>query len=197
MALQEIADAFEDSGKKGRDRWIAVYIGVIAVLLAIAGVGSGNAMKDAMARNIEASNTWAFFQAKNIRRHELRLQVAEFEAMLAAQPDMPAAARAMITEKIAAYRKDDQLLTTDPARGEGLDELFVKGKQLEAERDVAMLRDPFFDYGQALLQIAIVLASVAIIAGGSLLLTLSGVIAVLGTAATLNGFLLFWVPAFI
>ncbi|MBI1648532.1 DUF4337 domain-containing protein [Hyphomicrobium sulfonivorans] len=197
MALQEIADAVEDSAKKGRDRWIAVYIGVLAVLLAVAGVGSGNAMKDAMARNIEASNTWAFFQAKNIRRHELRLQVAEFEAMLAVQPDMPAAARSMITEKIATYRQDDQHLTSDPARGEGLDELFVKGKQLEEERDVAMQRDPFFDYGQALLQIAIVLASVAIIAGGSSLLVLSGVIAVLGAAATLNGFLLFWVPAFL
>ena len=58
-------------------------------MLAICGVGGGNATKDATARNIEAANTWAFFQAKNIRRHELRLQIAEFEVLLAAQPDMP------------------------------------------------------------------------------------------------------------
>jgi len=57
-----------------------------------------------------------------------------------------------------------------------------------------MLRDPYFDYGQALLQIAIVLASVAIIAGGNFLLVLSGLLGVLGTASTLNGFFLFWLP---
>jgi len=194
MALQDVADAIEEGGKRHRDRLIAVYIGSLAVLLAICGVGAGNAMKDATARNIEASNTWAFFQAKNIRRHELRLQTAEFEVMLAAQPDLPEAARKLIDEKIAAYKHDEARLSSEPDTGEGLKELLVKGKALEKERDTAMLKDPFFDYGQALLQIAIVLASVAIIAGGNSLLIMSGLLAALGAASTLNGFLLLWVP---
>jgi len=194
MALQDVADAIEESSRKHRDRLIAVYIGVLAVLLAICGVGSGNAMKDATARNIEASNTWAFFQAKNIRRHELRLQMAEFEVMLAAQPGLPEAARKLIDEKLAAYKHDAERLSSEPDTGEGLKELLIKGKALEKERDTAMLRDPYFDYGQALLQIAIVLASVAIIAGGNSLLVLSALLGALGTASTLNGFFLFWVP---
>jgi len=194
MALQDVADAIEESSKKHRDRLIAVYIGVLAVLLAICGVGAGNAMKDATARNIEASNTWAFFQAKNIRRHELRLQMAEFEVMLAAQPALPEAARKLIEEKIAAYRRDEAQLSSEPDTGEGLQELQAKGKALEQERDTAMLKDPYFDYGQALLQIAIVLASVAIIAGGNSLLILSVLLGALGTASTLNGFFLLWVP---
>ena len=195
MALQDVADAIEESGRRHRDRLIAVYIGVLAVLLAISGVGSGNAMKDATAHNIEASNTWAFFQAKNIRRQELRLQMAEFEVMLAAQPGLPEAARKLIDDKIAAYKRDEARLSSEPDTGEGLKELLVKGKALEKERDTAMLRDPYFDYGQALLQIAIVLASVAIIAGGNSLLVLSVFLGALGTASTLNGFFLFWVPA--
>ena len=40
-----------------------------------------------------------------------------------------------------------------------------------------MRKDPYFDYGQALLQIAIVLASVSIITGGTSLLVLSGILA--------------------
>ena len=100
MAFKDLAEAI-DSDKTDRDRLIAVYIGVLAVLLAVCGVGGGNAMKDATARNIEAANTWAFFQAKNIRRHELRLQIAEFEVLLATQPSLPEAARALIDEKIA------------------------------------------------------------------------------------------------
>ena len=54
-----------------------------------------------------------------------------------------------------------------------------------------MRKDPYFDYGQALLQIAIVLASVAIITGGTILLVLSAVLAALGMLSDLNGFFLF------
>ena len=109
MAFKDLAEAI-DSDKTGRDRLIAVYIGVLAVLLAVCGVGGGNAMKDATARNIEAANTWAFFQAKNIRRHELRLQIAEFEVMLASQPELSAAgARADRRQAQEISRRRDPL----------------------------------------------------------------------------------------
>jgi hypothetical protein len=196
MAFKDLVEAI-DSDKTNRDRLIAVYIGILAVLLAVCGVGGGNAMKDATARNIEASNTWAFFQAKNIRRHDLRLQIGEFEVQLAGDPQLPDAARKLIDEKIAKYRKDEARLTSEPETGEGLNELLVKGKSLEVQRDRAMLRDPFFDYGQALLQVAIVLASIAIITGGTSLLVLSGLMAALGIVSTLNGFFLFFGAPFI
>jgi hypothetical protein len=196
MAFKDLVEAI-DSDKTNRDRLIAVYIGILAVLLAVCGVGGGNAMKDATARNIEASNTWAFFQAKNIRRHELRLQIGEFEVLLASDPQLPEGARKLIDEKIAKYRKDEARLTSEPETGEGLNELLVKGKALEVQRDRAMLKDPFFDYGQALLQVAIVLASIAIITGGTSLLVLSGLLAALGIVSTLNGFFLFFGAPFV
>jgi hypothetical protein len=194
MTFKDLAEAV-DSDKTHRDRLIAVYIGVLAVILAISGVGGGNATKDATARNIEASNTWAFFQAKNIRRHEIRLQISEFEVLLASQPAGPA--RAMIEEKVAKLRKDEARYTSEPETGEGTQELSVRARELEKQRDRAMRKDPYFDYGQALLQIAIVLASVAIITGGLILLVLSGVLAVLGTLMTLNGFFLLTILPFV
>jgi len=196
MAFKDLVEAI-DSDKTNRDRLIAVYIGILAVLLAVCGVGGGNAMKDATARNIEASNTWAFFQAKNIRRHDLRLQIGEFEVLLASNQQLPDVARKLIDEKIAKYRKDEARLTSEPETGEGLNELLVKGKALEVQRDRAMLKDPFFDYGQALLQVAIVLASIAIITGGTSLLVLSGLMAALGIVSTLNGFFLFFGAPFV
>ena len=92
--------------------------------------------------------------------------------------------RSSIETKIADYKEQDKKLTSDPERGEGLDELFVKGKALEAARDQALQRGPYFDYGQALLQIAIVLASVAIISAAMLLLVVSFVLG--GFGAVLN-----------
>ncbi|MGE5267310.1 MAG: DUF4337 family protein, partial [Deltaproteobacteria bacterium] len=66
MALDDLAKDVQDGSDSGRDRWVAVYIGVLAVILAICAMGGGNATKDATLSNIEAANVWAFFQAKNM-----------------------------------------------------------------------------------------------------------------------------------
>lgn len=187
-----VSEALEEAAKSDsrmRDRLIGVYIGVLAVVLAICAMGGANAAKDANRANIEATNTWAFFQAKNMRRHVLRLQVDELELQLAASDISPTLRQAVET-KIAAYKKLDQELTSDPNSNEGLDELFHRGKALEAERDVAASRDPYFDWGEALLQIAIVLGGVAIISGGSMLIYMSGCVGLTGLVMTINGFTL-------
>jgi shikimate kinase len=192
MVWDELSSLAQEENQKSRDRWIGVYIGILAVLLAVCAMGGGNAAKEATIKNIEASNNWGFFQAKNLRRQMIRLQTEEYEFLLASQPGLPESARATIQARIQQYKDQDKLLTSDPKSGEGLDELFAKGKSLEEQRDVAMRKDPYFDYGQALLQIAIVMASIAIISGGNLLLGVSAVLAAIGTLITINGFTLFW-----
>jgi uncharacterized protein DUF4337 len=185
-------DAIERLGadKETYNRWVGVYIGVLAVLLAICNVGGANATKDATHSNIAAANTWAFFQAKNIRRNSIGLAADDLELMLAAMPTMPEDAKKKFEDKIRSYREQHRNLTTDPQKQEGLDELFVKGKLLEMERDVALRKDPYFDWSQALLQIAIVLASVYLIVGNVGLLGLSAGLGVVGTLLMLNGFTL-------
>jgi hypothetical protein len=188
MALDELAERSAD--KDERNKWVGVFIGVLAVLLAICNVGGANATKDATHANIAASDTWAFFQAKNIRRNTTTLAANELELMLAAQPGMPDEAKRKFEERIAAYRAEAQRLSTDPAKKEGLDELFARAKALEVDRDVALRKDPYFDWSQALLQIAIVLASVHLIIGNLWLLGLSGGLGGLGLLLMLNGFTL-------
>ena len=176
--------------KDARDKWIGVYIGLLAVLLALCGMGGGNAAKDATRANIEASNTWNFFQAKNIRRDGIRRAYEDLELQLLMNPAMPADAKTAVQKKIADHKVYEKLLTSDPAKNEGLDEIFVKAKAIEKDRDVAMRKDPYFDWGQALLQIGIVLASVCLITGNVSLLLMSAISGTLGTLAMLNGFTL-------
>jgi hypothetical protein len=190
MALDQLSSDADAQSAKRRDKMIGVYIGILAVVLAICGMGGGNAAKESTLRNIEASNTWGFFQAKNIRRAGIRLQADELTLMLEANPALPDDSRKHIQAKIDEYRALDKKLTSDPASDEGLDELFTKGKAVEAARDLALQRDPYFDYGQALLQIAIVLASVAIISGGNAILFGSAIVGILGVVATIGGFTL-------
>jgi hypothetical protein len=189
MSMDEVMERLS-SDSEARNKWVGVYIGILAVLLAICGVGGGNAAKDATRANIEASNTWAFFQAKNIRRHTVRLAIDDLELRLATEPEMPAATRQAIAAKVAEYHAVAQRLTSEPDKQEGLDELFAKAKTLEQERDVALRKDPYFDWSQALLQIAIVLASVHLIIGSMPLLGLSGGLGALGVLLMLNGFTL-------
>ena len=187
--------SLDDLAKDGaiisnRDKYIGVYIGILAVVLAICSMGGGNAAKDATLKNIEASNTWAFFQAKNARRQALNLQADNLELRLTSEVNLSGDAKKKISDLVADYRAQAKKLTTDAERKEGLDELWQKGKALEIDRDHALKRDPYFDYGEALLQIAIVLASVAIISGVNFLLFVSIALGSLGMLATIGGFTL-------
>ena len=194
-SIDDVRDALADSG--ARNKWIGVWVGILAALLAICVMGGDNAAKDANRANIDAANTWAFFQAKNIRRNEFRLAADQLELSLLAQSDVKPEARAAIEAKIKSYRDTAQLYTTDPKTGEGLDELFTKAKSIEADRDRALRKDPYFDLSQAMLQIAIVLASVAIIAGTDLLFFMSLGVGALGTLLMFNGYTLaFAIPGF-
>jgi nitroreductase len=189
MSLDDVMDRLK-SDTDQRNKWVGVYIGVLAVLLAVCSVGGGNAAKDATRANIDAANTWAFFQAKNIRRSSISMAADELELLQASQPNMPPDVKAKVAAKIKDYRDQIQKLTSDPVKKEGLDELFVKAKAFEVERDAALRRDPYFDWSQAMLQIAIVLASVHLIIGNFMLLGLSGGLGALGILLMLNGFTL-------
>jgi Domain of unknown function (DUF4337) len=181
-------DRLKDETQADHNKWVGVYIGILAVLLAICNVGGANAAKDANRANIEAANTWSFYQAKNIRRAAFTLAADDLELQLKTQSAMPQEARQAVEAKMKNYRSEGDRLKSDPE--DGMDQLLGKGKSLESERDVAMRKDPYFDWSQALLQIAIVLASVHLIIGNNALLAMSGGLAGLGLLLMLNGFTL-------
>ena len=187
MSMDDALDRLK-LDKDDLNKWVGVYIGVLAVLLAICGVGGANAAKDATRANIEASNTWAFYQAKTIRRTSFTLAADDLELQIAAEPGMAAPARKTLEDKLKGYRAEANRLKSDP--GDGTDALVAKGKALEVERDVALRKDPYFDWSQALLQIAVVLASVHLIIGNFALLGMSGGLASLGVLLMLNGYTL-------
>lgn len=187
MSMDDVFDRLK-SDKEELNKWVGVYIGVLAVLLAVCNVGGGNSTKDAIRANIDVSDTWGFYQAKSIRRTSYNLAADELEAVLATQPALTGPARKAVEDKIKSHRAEADRLKKDPE--DGIDRLLAKAKALEAERDVALRKDPYFDWSQALIQIAIVLASVHLIIGNFVLLGLSGGLAALGVLLMLNGFTL-------
>jgi hypothetical protein len=171
-------------------RLTGIYLGIVAMLLAITALGGSNATKTMMNANIEASDIYGYYQAKNIRQTVYQLTAEQLDAELLALPDMPETAKTKIQETIKRYRERVDHYESDPSTGDGKKELLAKAKEFEAMRNHAAERDPNFDFAEALFQIAIVLGSVSIVAASRSLIKLSGVLAVAATLLMLNGYFL-------
>lgn len=167
-----------------------IYLGIVAMLLAITTLGGSNATKVMLNANIQASDTYGFYQSKYARQTSYRLAADALEAQLAANPAMPDAAKTGIEDHVKRWRATADRYETDPAGGQGKQELLLKARDWEAERDRAAERDPNFDFAEALFQIAIVLGSVSIVAASRPLVRLSGVLAVVATLLMVNGYFL-------
>ena len=191
MKAEDAADLMDQEKADNRFKQrAAVAIAIFAALLAITGLGGQNATKDALNSNVQASNYWNFFQAKNQRQTAYALAADEFDNGWLNDPAMPPEAKAALRAKADAYRKTVARYESEPDTGEGKKELVAKAKELEAKRDHALRQDPYFDYAEALLQIAIVLISVSIVADVLWLSLFGGLIGVIGTLLMVNGFLL-------
>src|SRR6185436_5816848 len=101
---------------------------------------------DMIINTIRASDTWAFFQAKNVRQTGYQLAAERLENELATASG---AARAPIEARLAAYRaqiarydsEPDPAAPNDPTAGEGKREISARARAFEAARETAMARD--------------------------------------------------------
>jgi hypothetical protein len=174
-------------------RLTGIYVGFVAMLLAIASLGGAGATKEMLNANIHAADTYAFYQAKYLRQTDYQIaaeQIAMLAAAAATSPGSSPAAQARAAQLAAHYRSAAEHEESDPKRGNGKVELLAKAQVWEKARDHAAAQTPNFEYAEALYQIAIVLGSVAIVAASPWLLAVSGVLAAGGFLLMLNGFFL-------
>lgn len=201
-------DDEERKDKKADDRFrgmAALVIAFMAMLLAITSLGGGNVAEDIMSNNIHASDTWAFYQAKSIRQTANKLAAEELESQIQLQQNsLTPEARESLEKKIKQYNETaaryesepDKNEPSNPLKGEGKKELSARARDFEAQRDRAMMQDPNFDFAEALFQIAIVLASVAILSSKRLILYFAIGVGAVALVLMLNGYFLFFTLPF-
>ena len=103
----------------GTNRSVALLIAVIALFLAFSETLGKSAQTEALARNVEASNLWSFFQAKAIRATTLRTASEQMETQAASSQD--AGAREAAEKRVRAVLGTQVAsmigaLSDDPAR---------------------------------------------------------------------------------
>ena len=187
-AHESIEHAEHAEHASGSNRKIALLIAVIALCLALSEMLGKSAQTDSIAKNVEASNLWAFFQAKSIRRTQIQTAAEQGKLTLGTTTDE--AAKAALTKQIDTWEKTAARYRSEPETGEGTEQLAKRAKDAETARDVATNRYHHYEYASAMFQIAIVLASATIITGMVWLAWVSGLLMLMGVGMTWAG--LFW-----
>ena len=180
----EQADHAKEASAENRK--IALLIAVIALCLALSETLGKGAQTESISKNVEASNLWAFFQAKTIRRTVVQTAAEQAKLATSAPDD---ATKAALQKQIDDWQKTAARYRSEPETGEGSEQLSERAKHAEEERDLATAKYHHFELASAAFQIAIVLASATIITGMIALAWISGLLTLAGVGiATLGVF---------
>jgi hypothetical protein len=169
----------------GKNRKIALLIAVIALFLALSETLGKGAQTESISKNVEASNLWAFFQAKSIRRTVDQATSDQAKLSLGVMGDD--AAKAALQKQIDEWQKTAARYRSEPETGEGSEQLSERAKHAEEARDLATAKYHHFELASAAFQIGIVLASATIITGIIALAWISGLLALAGLVFTAIG----------
>ena len=175
-------DELHERGETTFGRRAALTTAIYAVVLSIASLGGNNTVKEMLLAQQQSSDQWAFYQAKVIREHQYRAQKMLLETQLAEPSSLKGTERAKVEALATKFAEEEKRYNAEKK------DIEKDAKKLELARDVRRERHPYFEFGEVLLQIAIVSASVSILSSSRPMFWFSLVLAALGAALTLNGF---------
>jgi uncharacterized protein DUF4337 len=165
-----------------RNKKVALLIAVIALFLAFSETMGKSAQTNALNHQIEASNLWNFFQAKNIRRTLTLVAGEEMKANLAGTVEEPR--KAAMTKQLDEWSKTAARYRSEPeaggGKGEGTVELSRRALEEQVKRDTWLAKYHHYEVASAAFQIGIVLASATVITGMVMLSYISVGLAFLG-----------------
>ena len=174
-----------EHAQHAENKKIALLIAVLALFLSFSETLGKSAQTEAIDANVRSADTWAFFQAKDIRKTTL-LTAADQTKLLSA--NLNDDAKAAIDKQIQAWRATAARYESDPKTGSGRKELGEKAEKEEARHELAMARYHHYELGSAAFQIGIVLASATVITGMTALAWLAGLLGIGGLFLTALGF---------
>lgn len=156
---------------------VSVTMAILAVLVAVVSLLGHRAHTEEVVLQAKSSDQWAYYQAKNIRRHSDEF----FVDLTSVQSTTDAAALAKLREKYVAEAeryKDEQKEIEDRAR------------ELEAEVAIEMKRADRFDLAEVFLEMGLVITSITLLSGRRLFWLVGIALGVIGALVTVGGFLI-------
>ena len=131
-------------------RRVGILVGVVGILLSVVTIASHRAHTDAVIHRTEANDQWSFYQAKKIRENTTEIAMTLLQS-LAPDPAKIQAPEAKLAASRAHYEDDAKQL---------MKEATAKEKETEIEEHRAL----YFDIGEGLLELGLVLCSLYFLA---------------------------------
>jgi hypothetical protein len=156
---------------------VSVTMAILAVLVAVASLLGHRAHTEEVVLQAKSSDEWAYYQAKNIRRHTDEL----FTDLTSVEATTDAAALAKLRDKYsseAARYKDEQKEIED------------KAHEMEAEVSIERNRADRFDLAEVFLEIGLVVTSITLLSGRRFFWMLGISLGIIGTVTAATGFLI-------
>jgi hypothetical protein len=154
---------------------VSLTMAVLAVLVAVVSLLGHRAHTEEVVLQAKATDQWAFYQAKNMRRHMDEL----FTDLTSVQASTDAPTLSKLRDKYAeesSRYKDDQKELEDEARN------------LEAEVTTERFRADRFDLAEVFLEIGLVITSITLLSGRRVFWWLGILLGIVGLAVTSTGF---------
>jgi len=172
-----------------RETWLN-YLALTTVILAVCATlstfkGGGYSTRSVMSQT-QASDQWAYFQAKSIKSYIYEMQKDKLELELKAAGNMSPQANAEYAKKIEEYEKKSKKYDAEK------NEIQAGAKQFEQIRNDAQKHSEIFGIAVIYLQIAILLSSIAALIKKKLVWLLGVSVGLVGMVYFMNGFLLFF-----
>lgn len=180
MHTEEISEKMQHAS----NRHVALLIAILALALALFESLAKSYQTESLSLQMESVNLWSFYQAKSIKAHTTDLAMGVV---------IEVADKYQMTESeaIKKWSRNVELLNSNETEGDGKLQLLKKAKEVEKERDLMFIKYRYMEIASGLLQVAIVLASAAIITNVGLLVLGS---ILLGGGATAVGGIGMFVP---
>jgi hypothetical protein len=169
----EHAEHASHGGNKG----IALLISILALFLAFSETLGKSAQTAAISFNVQASDDWAFYQAKTIRMGQL--QTAADTISLLSRNAADPAIKTDADKQIVVWRKEAARNDDEPGHN-GRKQLMEKARTSEEHRETNLARYHHYEFASAAFQIGIVLASATIITGIIALAWIAGALGFIG-----------------
>jgi len=171
-----------------KDPWLN-YLALTTVILAVCATlstfrGAGFSTRSVLSQT-QASDQWAYYQAKSIKSYAYDLQREKFEMDLKAAKGSARSLAADYQKKIDSYAEKVKKYDEEKA------DIMKKAQALEATRDEAQKHSGAFGLAAMFLQIAILLSSIAALMKQKYFWFLGMAGGVTGLVYFFNGFFLF------
>ena len=172
---------------KEKDRRAAIVIAILALFLALSEAGAKKADHISTEKNIESSDLFNFYQAKKIRSTIVETAAQTLESQMPGVSDPKA--HDALEKQVADFKTKAAEFEHDPKKPEdSLDAIQGRANEAGDARELANRQLEHYELGSGAVQIAIVLASAAIITGVGALMWFSVALGAVGVLLMTLGF---------